>query len=373
MDSKIFNKYKTAADILNNAIKLAKNMIIPNTKIYDISSACDEYIKLELGKTYKNLKKGLALPTCISVNQIVCHYSPDSENDYQLKKDDIVRIEMACYIEEYVVSTGETLQVENNSITELDEMKAAKLALSTGLKMIEPFMETKKFDNIIKEIAQLYGLELLERPYVFNEADATLAYDWVKRDDHKFLEQSWVVKCDQELDLEDLRTFEEEKYEKDTHFNIGDIYHLEVAFCKTNKSPIISDTRGTLFQKTYIRHGLKSKYAREICTYVGKNIGNYFFKLSDLEMSPTQARVGISEAKRHHVFRELGIIEKKDCPIIRLKCSIAIMENTVYLLTGKENIITKDIDNKLTPELLKIFQNNPKFSKRDAPVLTNGM
>ncbi len=371
MDSKIFNKYKTASDILNKAMVFAKEMSLINTKIYDISSACDTYIKTELDKTYKNLKKGLAMPTCISINEIICHYSPDSKDDYTLQQDDIVRIEMACHIEGYIVTSGNTYQINNNSFEELDEIKAARLALSTGIKMIEPFMETKKFDEIIKKIGKLYNLEMLERPYVFNEPDATLAYDWVKRDDNKFLEQSWVVRCDEELDLEDLTTLEEEKYEKDTHFNIGDIYHLELAFCKKNKAPIVSEKRGNLFQKTYIRHGLKSKYAREICTYVNKNIGNYFFKLSDLEMSETQAKVGMSEAKRHHVFRELGIIEKKDCPIIRIKATIGIMENNVYILSGKENIVTKDLDNKLTPELLKILKNDNKFSKRECPQLVN--
>jgi hypothetical protein len=372
MDSKIFNKYKIESDILTEAMKICKTLANEGVKIYDISSTSDTFIKEELNKIYKNLKKGLAMPTCISVNSIVCHYSPNKDDDYTLQHGDIIRIEIACFIENYVSTLGDTIKIGANNFDECDEIKAARLALSTGIKLIEPFMDIKKFDKIIEEIGSLYGLELLGRPYVFNEEEANLEYDWVKRDDHQFLEQSWVVRCDEELDLENLITMEENKYELDSHFNIGDIYHLEVAFTKSKKLASVSDTKASLFQKTYIRYGLKSKYARELCTLVNKNIGDYFFRLEDLEdleMTYLHAKIGIKEAKRHNVFRELGIIEQKNSDVIRLKCTIAIMENNVYILTGKNNMVNKDVDSKLSPELLKIFKNNIKFSKRDAPTL----
>lgn len=44
-------------------------------------------------KKEKDLKKGIAFPTCISVNNCICHFSPiASEPDVILKEDDMVKV-----------------------------------------------------------------------------------------------------------------------------------------------------------------------------------------------------------------------------------------------------------------------------------------
>jgi len=50
----------------------------------------------ETGKVFKKekeLKKGIAFPTCVSVNNCICHFSPlKSEPDYILKDGDVVKL-----------------------------------------------------------------------------------------------------------------------------------------------------------------------------------------------------------------------------------------------------------------------------------------
>ena len=132
--------------------------------------------------------------------------------------------------------------------------------MSTGIKMVESGFEIKKFD-LIKEWSNL-GYYLLERPYVFNEEDVKLEYDWSRRDDGKFLEQSWIVKCDEEIDLEDLNEITDEKFKDDRHFNINDVYHFEIAVSKDKSIAKMSDLVPTLYQRTYKRYQLKTKLAR---------------------------------------------------------------------------------------------------------------
>jgi methionine aminopeptidase len=42
------------------------------------------------------MKKGVAFPTCINVNEIICHFSPykgeSEESDLKLKEKDVVRM-----------------------------------------------------------------------------------------------------------------------------------------------------------------------------------------------------------------------------------------------------------------------------------------
>ena len=97
---------------------------------------------------------------------------------------------------------------------------------------------------------------------------------------------------------------------------------------------------------------------------VNKNIGEYFFSLDNLNISESRARLGMKECHNHHIFRSLGLIEKKDTSVIRIKCSVIIQDNSVYVLTGKSNIIDKIEELEKDKEILKIFNKNPKFSKR---------
>jgi methionine aminopeptidase len=44
-------------------------------------------------KKEKELKKGIAFPTCVSVNNCVCHFSPlASDTDVELKDGDVVKM-----------------------------------------------------------------------------------------------------------------------------------------------------------------------------------------------------------------------------------------------------------------------------------------
>ncbi len=41
----------------------------------------------------KEMKKGIAFPTCVSVNNCVCHFSPlASDTDVELKDSDVVKM-----------------------------------------------------------------------------------------------------------------------------------------------------------------------------------------------------------------------------------------------------------------------------------------
>ena len=50
----------------------------------------------ETSKVYqkeKDIRKGIAFPTCVSVNNCICHYSPlKSEPDILLKEGDLVKL-----------------------------------------------------------------------------------------------------------------------------------------------------------------------------------------------------------------------------------------------------------------------------------------
>lgn len=70
-------------------LEKAKELAVPGADIATICSTVDAMIEEEVKKTFaskksKNLERGIAFPTCISVNHIMGHYSPLVDESTQL-------------------------------------------------------------------------------------------------------------------------------------------------------------------------------------------------------------------------------------------------------------------------------------------------
>jgi len=57
----------------------------------------DQYIEEELRKVFhskkaKKLERGIAFPCCISINNIMGHFSPLAEDSVQIKEGDVVKM-----------------------------------------------------------------------------------------------------------------------------------------------------------------------------------------------------------------------------------------------------------------------------------------
>lgn len=56
-------------------------------------------IVLQVYKKEKHLKKGIAFPTCLSINNCVCHFSPaKNDPDNTLKNGDVVKMYVDLYV-----------------------------------------------------------------------------------------------------------------------------------------------------------------------------------------------------------------------------------------------------------------------------------
>ena len=59
----------------------------------------------------KQIEKGVAFPTCISINEICGHYSPLKSEDTDLKEGDLVKIDLGVHIDGFVALVAHTLIV----------------------------------------------------------------------------------------------------------------------------------------------------------------------------------------------------------------------------------------------------------------------
>lgn len=364
MDSSKFNMYKTAADVANLAMEKAIELCNQKMKASYICTFCDTLIKEKLGQSYKKLSKGVMLPTCLSINSIVSHNSYTEKDDYQLVDGDIVRIELACHVDNNVASVGETIKIGDNEWKQNDLHIAAEKAMQVGIQMIKPDTQVIEFKKHIEKVIQKFGYHLIQRPNIYYDPDTTIYYDWSHRDNGYFCEPSWVVRKDNELFLYDEDELSDTEFDKEQTFTTGEVYHLTVAISNNPKLTFESNKRPVIFQRTQNTYHLKSKNSRELLNNVNKQFGTSCWKISNLDIDESKARIGLRECLQHGVIRSLGLVEQQsNSEIFLLKCSIAMNDNSVYKLTGDKytSISTHD---KLDENLNGILQQPKQFNKR---------
>jgi methionine aminopeptidase len=62
----------------------------------------EELRKVFNNKKSKKLERGIAFPTCVSVNHLMGHYSPMADESSKLEEGDIAKIDLGCHLDGFV-------------------------------------------------------------------------------------------------------------------------------------------------------------------------------------------------------------------------------------------------------------------------------
>jgi methionine aminopeptidase len=80
------------------------NLIAPGKKALELAETGDKMILKEVEAKHKKSKveKGIAFPTCISINNCVGHYSPLSGDATVIQEGDLVKVYVHSYPDIYI-------------------------------------------------------------------------------------------------------------------------------------------------------------------------------------------------------------------------------------------------------------------------------
>ncbi|KAG5550585.1 hypothetical protein RHGRI_015514 [Rhododendron griersonianum] len=164
----VVTKYKSAAEIVNKALQLVLSECKPKAKIVDICEKSDSFIREQSGNMYKNVKKkierGVAFPTCISVNNTVCHFSPLASDETVLEEGDILKIDMGCHIDGFIAVVAHTHVLKDGPVTgrQADVIAAANTAAEVALRLVRPGRKNKDVTDAIQKVAAAYDCKIVE-------------------------------------------------------------------------------------------------------------------------------------------------------------------------------------------------------------------
>lgn len=112
--SDVVTKYKLASDIANKTLGGIIAFCKPGAKIVSVCAFGDTLIERQCEAVFKSKKieKGVAFPTCISVNEIVCHYSPLESESGVLNEGDLAKVDFGVHIDGYIAVVAHTFVVQ---------------------------------------------------------------------------------------------------------------------------------------------------------------------------------------------------------------------------------------------------------------------
>jgi methionine aminopeptidase len=113
---------------------------------------------------------GIAFPTCVSVNHIICHFSPlpsDADSSEVLKNGDVVKIQLGAQIDGFAAIVATTIVVGASKENPVkgriaDLLTAAHLASGAALRLIKPKNNNTEVTETIQKIAKAFDTNSVE-------------------------------------------------------------------------------------------------------------------------------------------------------------------------------------------------------------------
>ncbi|KAK1126458.1 Proliferation-associated protein 2G4 [Melipona bicolor] len=352
----VVTKYKMAGDIVNRVLKQVLDKCVTGASVREICEFGDKLILDETSKVFKKekeLKKGIAFPTCISVNNCICHFSPiASEPDLILKDEDMVKVDLGAHVDGFIAVVAHTIVIGSSSQKKVtgrkaDVVLAAHYASQAALRLLQPGTETYTITETVEKICDVYKCKPIE---------GMLSHQLkqFKIDGEKTIIQN----------PNDAQKKEHEKYTLEAY----EVYAMDVLVSTGEGVGREQDTRVTIFKKTEETYQLKLKASRMFYSEVTHKHGLMPFNLRTFE-DEKKAKMAVVECVNHRLIEPFQVLyEKPNEFAAQFKFTVLLMHNRQHKITG----IPLDLDIYQSeyavkdPELKTLLYTsvNPRTAKR---------
>ena len=261
----------------------------------------------------KDIEKGIAVPTCISVNNCVGHFSPLSDCTQELKEGDMVKIDMGCHFDGYTVQAAHTVVVQTDASVPVsgraaDVMQAASMCYEAAARLIKPGKKVSEVAPVLNTIAEAYGCNLVE---------GVMSHQM-----QRFIIDAGKVVLN--------RPNPDQKVE-DEEFQEGEVYAIDIIISTGDGKPKMVDEKETTVYKRSLdmQYQLKIKAARELFAEITKKYPTMLFSLRGIEDGGAgRTRLGLADCIAHGLLQAFPVTyEKSDDLVAQMKGTFLLMPN----------------------------------------------
>lgn len=352
----VTTKYRAAGDIVNKVLQKVAAACVPDADIATVCELGDKAIEEETGKLYnkkdkegRKMEKGVAFPTCISVNDLIGHFSPLKGESRALKEGDVAKIDLACHFDGFIAAAAHTTVVGAGQIEDrrADVVHAAWTAAEAAVRLIQVGNTNSQVTAAIAKSAAAFECAPVQ---------GVLSHQMKKH----VIDGNRVI----------INAETPEQMVDEFEFEMNEVYCIDIVMSTGEGKGKETELRNTVYKRAVeTSYSLKTQKARQFISEVNRRFPALPFTLRAIEDEQV-ARVGVSEAKRHELLEEYPVLkEKPDEFVSQFKFTVLLLPGGTKKITGlalEPRIVTaKKVEDE---ELKKILSSsaNPKKKKKKA-------
>jgi len=313
----------------------------PGAKVLELCKFGDMVIIQKCGSIYqkkikgKLIDKGVAFPTCVSVNECVCHNSPlESDTTSEvLSEGDLVKLDVGCYVDGYIAVAAHTMMCGKQpsidrplSGPQADVLHAAHIACEVAQKLLRPGNTNSQVTKAIAKVAEDFSVS----------ACAGVLSHRMKRfviDGNKVI----LLREDTDQKVEDFS------------FELNEVYSIDVAMSTGDGKPKEMQSRTTIFKRSVDKnYMLKMRSSRTLFNEINSKFPALPFTLRALD-DERQARMGVVECLKHELIHPYPVLfEKKGDYVSHFKFTVLILPSGPTRITGLKSFETEAVKTEKT-------------------------
>lgn len=327
-NSDVCTKYREAGRIANLALQGIKGQVKDGESILNLSKFGDTVISQLSSAIYqkkvngKAIEKGIAFPTCVSVNEVVCHNCPlESDPDPQTLKDgDLVKIDLAVHIDGFIVAAADTITCGPAPSPEAplagaqgNLFRAAHIMQEVATKLVRPGRTNEEVTVAWEAVAESFGVSLVE---------GTLSHQ-MKRyviDGNKVI----IAKRDHTMKVDNVT------------FELNEVYSVDVCLSTGDGKTKESESRTTVFKRAVDKsYRLKMKASRYLFNEVNNKFPTLPFTLRAFD-DEKSARMGVVECQKHELVTPYPVLlEKEGVDVVHFKFTLLLLPSGTVRVTDQ--------------------------------------
>ncbi|ORZ25882.1 peptidase M24, structural domain-containing protein [Absidia repens] len=322
----VVGKYKHAADIVNSILPEVISKVSAGVSVCDLCQYGDDLIEAMALKEYKSAERGIAFPTCVSINNLIQHVSPLLDNDYLLKAGDVVKIEMGAHIDGYIATAAHTTVVSldvSQPITgpAADVVCATYYASEAAIRMMKPGVKASEITRMISEIAAYFRCKPVENTYSST----------IKR---------FVIRGGNDIENgfpQDMIVQDLEKYDFEIQANQG--YQVNVLLTTGDGKTKSSEYKPFVYQRDVNKaYQLKMKAARAAFNEINEKYT--VFPFASRAMPNSQTRLGLASLLNHELITSLPALRSTlvSDKVAHFKATVLVTPSEALRLTLPQHL-----------------------------------
>jgi len=267
------------------------------------------------------VKKGLAFPTCISINEVAGNYSPISD-EVVLGEGDVVKIDLGAQIDGFISTTAHTvIATANPEIStkgkKADVVCAAHYAGEAALRLLRPGNTNTQVTNMINQIADIFKV---------TPVTGVISHELKK----------WVIDGPKVI----ISKNNNDHPIPEIKFEEGEVYSIDIMM-STGEGKVSQDAfKTTVFKRNVEQeyYSIKLQASRKAYSVINKNHPTLPFSMRFLSDDPTigsKAFLGMKELSDHQLVYPYPVLcDKKGTYIAQFKFTVLILPTIIDKLNS---------------------------------------